>query len=64
MINECRLFWQTMAPYLCPSGCPREVFYAYMPSCKYDIFPFRPWQTHEAKENKPAVEDCEANKHK
>lgn len=50
IINDGRRLWPTVEPYLCPSGPPRQLFYAYLAGCEYDIAPVRPWCPHEAKD--------------
>lgn len=52
LINQCRLFWPTMEPYLCRMGPPNKTFYAYLPAKENEIFTFRPWQLHECKKSK------------
>lgn len=36
-IDREQKLWSMLGPSLCTSGPPRKTFYAYMPSCEYDI---------------------------
>lgn len=47
LVNDCRRFWLTMNSHLCGNSSIREMFYAYLPACEYDVLPFRPWKIYE-----------------
>lgn len=36
LIDRQRELWTILRPYLCTSGLPRRLYFAYMPACEYD----------------------------
>lgn len=50
LINDARRLWPTMEPFLCTSGPPRKLFYAYLAGCEYDITAGSPWEPYDKKD--------------